>query len=646
MNVELYLNSSIKSGIETVKQAPLVLSHFLSTNFLDKTFESRLKNQVSPAVAAKISLRILIKTIRVGLYVLAAVATYYYTMPTLALLVSLFVIHYKWKYSFQNHVIQSHVQKEKAHLNTQVKHIFEFLPELAAQVYSKLPNKDLLSLSLTTKENYRAVSREWRFIAHRLIVRACEQMTIDGFTKWAHAEAAHEDLENSKKVMELAITTARRLGNEEQKEYAVSEVIQKAIDIWEMLTVRGDTEGANWFYDFAKNTAFGSDGNQKYHIYKIAELQAKQGDIDGAHITLNRIAGAGPHRSYALKVLTEIAKAQVRKGNVDDAIATAAQIEDPYYIMKALNEIAELLASPKDIDHLSDVLRRANQAFAQDIPPVHKGEGYCFIANIEFLLGQIENAKQNLRKASERDPGGEEKVRAFYFSSICQKQIELGFLDDAQVTAKLIPVDDLFFFKDFAISKLVEVFAKKGDMTRSLAFVSNIKSFYRKIVFRTILKVQAKTGHMEDAEKTFQMSRGFFRHFKKYDYQDAKTLASHAKILADHNNIDGAISKLRSIPSDYESQGLKKIAKIQVTKDDYLGAKSTLQHVHNIYERVLALIELAEILEKNNKLDLAKETLLDAVFTANFVNPAAEVDALTALVIRGTPFFKNALVLK
>ncbi|HLJ97991.1 MAG TPA: sigma-70 family RNA polymerase sigma factor [Gemmataceae bacterium] len=210
----------------------------------------------------------------------------------------------------------------------------------------------------------------------------------------------------------------------------------------------------------------------------VAVAQAKAGDRAAAETTLqevrqiaeklrNGLPGRAMGRSAALRVQEELARTQVRMGDLPSALQTAAGIDSDYEKASALVEIGIAQAAAGQPANAKQTLRDAARAAEKVIP----GTG-----------GDTPTGRS----------GPLESAKAATLRQIAWQQAKLGDIQEALRTVESIPTE---MERDTALGEIVPARAEAGDVKGALETLQKLKDIdWKAYALENLVNVQVKAG--------------------------------------------------------------------------------------------------------------------------------------------------------
>jgi len=208
---------------------------------------------------------------------------------------------------------------------------------------------------------------------------------------------------------------------------------------------------------------------QAQALGEIAGVQARGGDMDGAHRSLAdalEVARRIADPQVQAQALGEIAVAQARGGDMDGALVTARRIVEPWAQARALGDIVVALAESEDVDGPSRSLADALKVARRIAVPKEQAEALGKIAVAQARGGNMDEARRSRADALEAarrivDP----QTQARVLGEIAATQARGGDMDGALVTARRIVEP---WAQARVLGKIAEAQAQGGDMDGAL----------------------------------------------------------------------------------------------------------------------------------------------------------------------------------
>jgi len=298
------------------------------------------------------------------------------------------------------------------------------------------------------------------------------------------------------------------------------EIIVRALD------ARRDTEGLRKYIDFAKSESKSTEAaSWKASLLRtIAGGLARAGDVEGA-IALAR---STPDNT---DLYAEIVKVLTQEGNLSDAEAVAAAINDADARSKAYCCVGDAQAKAGDVDGTERSARAILQALDrcaiyERLATFHANRGdkaryeeavrraagaadeapedwvYPHLAETCAQNGDMTNFREFIRRAKARADSIErdDDARSSAYRCTVDALAKAGALDEAMAVAQSIP---LSFPKDRAYASIATEYIAARNLEAALSIAKSISTpAPRNASYFEIAKVQATAGTLDDAQVT------------------------------------------------------------------------------------------------------------------------------------------------
>ena len=372
-----------------------------------------------------------------------------------------------------------------------------------------------------------------------------------------------------------------------------------------------------------------------YRQIDIAIAQARGGDIAGAQITADSIPAGTSYKENALKAIAEAqgaaAKAQVKTGNIAEALRISDLIQDGALKRRTQSEIAAVQMKTGDV---AGALRTAG--LIQDMQL--KSEAQLDIAEGQILGGDLAGAKKTLVYALKtanliQEMRGKNRVQAFIVGAAARA----GDLAGAQRTADLIMDAD---WKSNAQVYIAEAQAKAGDLagakeslssalkTAGLIQEANDKDF----AYSTIATHQSNIGDIAGALKTADQ----VQFARRKIYTQAVIAAAQAK-TGDVAGAKETFARGLKTADLIQEAGLKSlamgdIAASQVDAGDVPDARETWIHALRNVDFIQNGFEKDLVWESVARTQVKARDIAEAQQTTNLIHDASTKHGAQAAV--------------
>lgn len=288
--------------------------------------------------------------------------------------------------------------------------------------------------------------------------------------------------------IEGALATAELISDRSQKAFAIIKIAYKESSSQGLQTLSQVSLLAD---------AIERVNNKIFIQNQMVVAYADFGNKEQAALLFSQIKTAATNMidpQYSSEILRDIVYTQIKLGEVEEALATAASITNPSEKSEALCVIAKYYAGTGNFEKA--------KAIAQNIEDQdQRVASLCDIAAIQMTKGDAAGAKVSFNQAKEMcDEIEELLLKDEMLSEISSSQARAQYIEDALITAE--DICDAYQ-KDYAFLSIASAQAKLGLVEKAKATLININDFglYRKTLV-AITSAQAKAGDMEGAQKT------------------------------------------------------------------------------------------------------------------------------------------------
>lgn len=626
------------------KGSPVSAALSFGASTLFYVFEDNLKGRLSHLFQSYFTSETLLKTIRVGIFVLFLHTVY--TMPIVALTtaIALFAIHRVGLY-FATHKKEFDekraTENNEANDRSKVKDalILTLPGDMKEEVCRRLPSITIVFLSLVSKhfkevisqtDSYKGILENQRLI--KLAKgRAEGGNNLDGILSVAEAQLRNRYFRGADATIEYAIIIMNRqwddYNHRPQKVAALCRLASAQ-------TKAHDKVGVKRTLELAKSThqIYGYNPNQMHLALTLSKLLAENDDESGA-----------------LKVSSSInftlAKRRLAKKDIRGARSAINNISEYYSRVLLLCELAEYLAKNQDKYGAEELLNQADQAMKEmqnrgqgPAPAINDMcvraliqanvavENYVKAKVIAFSLqdspdkvkallsiaqGQLENhfkiedttydaartLADNLRGTVNKIQAG--LLIAKFHIKRGEKENAFEVLENAKENAEVLPLIGIAALM-IQCDKHDEAKAALGDATLKLQQLQNINE--RVENFIEIATLYAIMGHFDDAKGAANLIQNFFMMKDRPDKRTgpcgkAQALIATARLQAQKNKAEAK-----------KTINLARDAVLQIDPQDDDGKDYI---VHSLIEMVQALWEMKEFDEARKLREIAKNKTLE-----------------------------------
>lgn len=305
-------------------------------------------------------------------------------------------------------------------------------------------------------------------------------------------------------------------------------------------------------------------------IATIVAIRAEVGDTQGALQALTRIENAESIRNDAL---ADIAAAQARKGQIEEAFQTIIPLRDATDRAHAMSAIAVAQAQSGDDQGAVQIANSISDEYSRN-------SALRSIASIQAEGKDISSALETLTHI----PSSHEAERNEVLWSIGIAYAHAGDFEKAVRTVKSLKGDD------DALLDVAEIHARRGQAVAARKLARLVRApWKRSIGLHGIARVLMQSGYKEQAKKTLQLAEQTALQEKTDDLKEHARM--HCVIArAVLGDVPGALRLANTLPNKPEPHDTPKryralvaIADVQAAAGDLTGAFQTAEV---IYENV------------------------------------------------------------
>lgn len=328
-------------------------------------------------------------------------------------------------------------------------------------------------------------------------------------------------------------------------------------------------------------------------LRKIASVQAKIGDIEGAVQTVQSIK-----LDLRLKdsVLLNIAKAQATKGDIQGALRTARSINNRKRAEQTRIEIIIIQADNEDIEGSLNTAQTIEDDF-------HRSSALQLIAKRQIKMGDLTAAKKIMEKTLQDALSLQSKTgMGGQLATAAEEQAAMGDIEGALQTAALIQEN---LSKQRALQRIAIVQAESGDVEgarKTMSLMSLVKPLLQNesqagSVLGTIVKVQAAAGKFEEAFSTASTIKDeFWKVQALVEIARARVIQGVPPAAA--RTFQQAIGMAKEIDNSFaRTSAVSNLAVAQADVGDIGGALKTLALIdfNSINDMTLLSIVIAQV---------------------------------------------------
>jgi hypothetical protein len=303
----------------------------------------------------------------------------------------------------------------------------------------------------------------------------------------------------------------------------------------------------------------------------IVGVRAEIGDVTGALQVLTRLQNAG---SYQYRALADIAAAQARKGQMEEAFQTIVPIRDSADRAYAVNEIAAGQAQSGDDEGAVQTASAISDEY-------FRASAMKSVAIVQIQRRDFSRALKTLAHI----PPSREDERNEVLWSMGLEYAHAGDFDTAVRTVRSLEGN-----RDDALLDIAEVQAKGGQAASARRLASLVQPpWARAIGLQGIARALMHAGYKEQASKTLQLAEQTAVQEKEDDLKEHARM--HCIIArAVLGDVPGALRSASTLPNQEEPHDTPKrhralvgVAQAQALGGDITGAFQTAEV---IYENV------------------------------------------------------------
>jgi hypothetical protein len=386
----------------------------------------------------------------------------------------------------------------------------------------------------------------------------------------------------------------------------------------------------------------GLHGDQIVPLLRIAELQTKAGDRDGAKLNFERAIGFATKQKDTIKVgqLVEIASAQIR---INDRRSANILLDQAFKLVTKID--------PQALKGFEDPVA---QIIERDLVKI--AEAYATAAEIGGALRAVDAIKTEDRKKAALQAIVRAQVQSADISGAYRLTTLVGNNPNFQRTLRLLIMTEQARLEDLqgAVKTFETFYDAAWDRYLFHIVAAQIKAGDREGALRTTTKLAsnvaelsqvamgfAKAGDEKRAKEILQMAVNKAAVTEGASSRtDSRSLGMLVSAQAQVGDFYGALQTINRIPERYlQISKLIELAKAQVQSGDRKGSEPTLQQATTLVEsspksrRWTALLEIGLAQSKAGYASAAKKSLSGA---------AEDADAIPDIYTRGNQIAKVA----
>jgi tetratricopeptide (TPR) repeat protein len=349
----------------------------------------------------------------------------------------------------------------------------------------------------------------------------------------------------------------------------------------------------------------------------IAQAQIKSGQVTQAIETLaqaKQTAQELANDNHRGDALSRIAQAQAAIGQIEQAEQTIRAITDEFYRAAALGWITQAQIESGQVKQAKQALAQAKKTAHEISRKFYRAAALGWIAVVQTKIGQVEQAGQTFAQAKKTAREiFNEKHRAVALQRIAQAQATAGQVEQAKQTAREINNEN---YHDGALRLIAQAQIESGQVEQAKQTVrETTNKNHRAAILRLIAVAQATAGQVEQAIQTLAQAKQTAREITNKNHR-AAALRLIAQAQAESGQVEQAertlaqlISSKREITNeDSRAAALKRIAVVQAIAGQIEQAKKTAEEITHENSRAATLNRIAVVQAIAGQVEQAKQT--------------------------------------